>query len=196
MNEPLERLTEQFRRLPGVGVKTARRLAYFILEEPQESVDAFIEAITTAKAQTKYCSVCGNLSTQDPCEFCADPRRDHSVICVVESPTDVQAMERCHEYHGVYHVLHGALSPLDGIQPEQLHIRELLERLRDDTVQEIIMATDPDAEGEATALYIAGLVKPIGIKVTRIARGLPAGGDIGFVDGVTLAGAVVHRQNM
>ena len=136
MNEPLERLTEQFRRLPGVGVKTARRLAYFILEEPQESVDAFIEAITTAKAQTKYCSVCGNLSTQDPCEFCADPRRDHSVICVVESPTDVQAMERCHEYHGVYHVLHGALSPLDGIQPEQLHIRELLERLRDDTVQE------------------------------------------------------------
>ncbi|MBS6028571.1 MAG: recombination mediator RecR [Negativicoccus succinicivorans] len=196
MNEPLERLTEQFRRLPGVGVKTARRLAYFILEEPQESVDAFIEAITTAKAQTKYCSVCGNLSTQDPCEFCADPRRDHSVICVVESPTDVQAMERCHEYHGVYHVLHGALSPLDGIQPEQLHIRELLERLRDDTVQEIIMATDPDAEGEATALYIAGLVKPIGIKVTRIARGLPAGGDIGFVDGVTLAGAVAHRQNM
>ncbi|MDU5396016.1 MAG: recombination mediator RecR [Negativicoccus succinicivorans] len=196
MNEPLERLTEQFRRLPGVGVKTARRLAYFILEEPQESVDAFIEAITTAKAQTKYCSVCGNLSTQDPCEFCADPRRDHSVICVVESPTDVQAMERCHEYHGVYHVLHGALSPLDGIQPEQLHIRELLERLRDDTVKEIIMATDPDAEGEATALYIAGLVKPIGITVTRIARGLPAGGDIGFVDGVTLAGAVAHRQNM
>ena len=196
MNEPLERLTEQFRRLPGVGVKTARRLAYFILEEPQESVDAFIEAITTAKAQTKYCSVCGNLSTQDPCEFCADPRRDHSVICVVESPTDVQAMERYHEYHGVYHVLHGALSPLDGIQPEQLHIRELLERLRDDTVQEIIMATDPDAEGEATALYIAGLVKPIGIKVTRIARGLPAGGDIGFVDGVTLAGAVAHRQSM
>lgn len=196
MNEPLERLTEQFRRLPGVGVKTARRLAYFILEEPQESVDAFVEAITTAKAQTKYCSVCGNLSTQDPCEFCADPRRDHSVICVVESPTDVQAMERCHEYHGVYHVLHGALSPLDGIQPEQLHIRELLERLRDDTVKEIIMATDPDAEGEATALYIASLVKPIGVKVTRIARGLPAGGDIGFVDGVTLAGAVAHRQNM
>lgn len=196
MNEPLERLTEQFRRLPGVGVKTARRLAYFILEEPQESVDAFIEAITTAKAQTKYCAVCGNLSTQDPCEFCADPRRDHSVICVVESPTDVQAMERCHEYHGVYHVLHGALSPLDGIQPEQLHIRELLERLRDDTVKEIIMATDPDAEGEATALYIASLVKPIGVKVTRIARGLPAGGDIGFVDGVTLAGAVAHRQNM
>ena len=196
MNEPLERLTEQFRRLPGVGVKTARRLAYFILEEPQESVDAFVEAIKTAKAQTKYCSVCGNLSTQDPCEFCADPRRDHSVICVVESPTDVQAMERCHEYHGVYHVLHGALSPLDGIQPEQLHIRELLERLRDDTVKEIIMATDPDAEGEATALYIAGLVKPIGVKVTRIARGLPAGGDIGFVDGVTLAGAVAHRQNM
>ena len=196
MNEPLERLTEQFRRLPGVGVKTARRLAYFILEEPQESVDAFVEAITTAKAQTKYCSVCGNLSTQDPCEFCADPRRDHSVICVVESPTDVQAMERCHEYHGVYHVLHGALSPLDGIQPEQLHIRELLERLRDDTVKEIIMATDPDAEGEATALYIAGLVKPIGITITRIARGLPAGGDIGFVDGVTLVGAVAHRQSM
>ena len=177
-------------------MKTARRLAYFILEEPQESVDAFIEAITTAKAQTKYCAVCGNLSTQDPCEFCADPRRDHSVICVVESPTDVQAMERCHEYHGVYHVLHGALSPLDGIQPEQLHIRELLERLRDDTVKEIIMATDPDAEGEATALYIASLVKPIGVKVTRIARGLPAGGDIGFVDGVTLAGAVAHRQSM
>ena len=196
MNEPLERLTEQFRRLPGVGVKTARRLAYFILEEPQESVDAFVEAITTAKAQTKYCSVCGNLSTQDPCEFCADPRRDHSVICVVESPTDVQAMERCHEYHGVYHVLHGALSPLDGIQPEQLHIRELLERLRDDTVQEIIMATDPDAEGEATALYLARLLSPSGIKVTRIARGVPVGGDIEYADELTLGGAVVNRQEM
>lgn len=196
MNEPLERLVEQFRRLPGVGVKTARRLAYFMLEEPNERVEEFITAIRDAKTHTCYCSVCGHLSTQDPCEFCADEKRDHGLICVVETPADVMAVERCHEYRGLYHVLHGVLSPLDGVGPDQLRIRELLERLRDGNVKEVILATDPDVEGEATALYIARLLKPIGIRTTRIARGLPAGGDIGFVDGVTLAGAVAHRQEM
>lgn len=196
MNEPLERLVEQFRRLPGIGVKTARRLAYFILEESDESVDAFIRSMTEARAHTKYCSVCGHLSVQDPCEICADMRRDHSVVCVVETTADVMAVERCQEYRGVYHVLNGVLSPLEGVGPEHLRIRELLERLRDDEIREIIIATDPDVEGEATALYLARLLKPVGVKVTRIARGLPAGGDIGFVDGATLAGAVAHRQEM
>lgn len=196
MNEPLERLVEQFRRLPGVGVKTARRLAYFILEEPQADVDAFVRAITEAKAQVRHCSICHNLSTQDPCEVCRDGKRDGTTILVVETPADVQALERCRGYRGLYHVLHGVLSPLDGVGPEQLQIRSLLERLRDNTVQEVILATDPDAEGEATALYLANLLRPIGLKVTRIARGLPAGGDIGFVDDVTLAGAITHRQEM
>lgn len=196
MNEPLEHLVEQFRSLPGVGVKTARRLAYFILEQPDEKVDEFVTAIRNAKRHTCYCSCCGHLSTQDPCEFCVDERRDKSVICVVESPADVMAIERCHEYKGLYHVLHGVLSPLDGIGPEQLRIRPLLERLRDEQVKEVILATDPDVEGEATALYIARLLQPVGVRTTRIARGLPAGGDIGFVDGITLAGAVANRQEM
>ncbi len=196
MNEPLEHLVEQFRRLPGIGVKTARRLAYHILEESDEQAEALIKAIRDAKTKTNYCSICGHLSTQNPCEFCADSRRDHSVICVVERTADVMAVERCQEYRGLYHVLNGVLSPLDGIGPEQLRIRELLERLRDNNVKEIIMATDPDVEGEATALYLARLLKPVGVRITRIARGLPAGGDIGFVDGVTLAGAVTHRQEM
>lgn len=196
MNEPLEHLVEQFRSLPGVGVKTARRLAYHMLEQPDEKVEAFVAAIRNAKQHTCYCSRCGTLSTQDPCEFCADSRRDHRVICVVETPADVMAIERCQEYRGLYHVLQGVLSPLDGIGPEQIRIRQLLERLRDESIEEIILATDPDVEGEATALYIARLLAPVGIRTTRIARGLPAGGDIGFVDGITLAGAFANRQEM
>ena len=196
MNEPFAHLVEQLRRLPGVGAKTARRLAYFLMEQPQATADELVRAIVEARRQVGYCSVCGNLSTQNPCEFCADTKRDHSLICVVETAAEVMALERSQGYHGVYHVLNGVLSPLDGIGPENLRIRELLERLRNDHVKEVILATDPDVEGEATALYLARLLKPIGVRVTRIARGLPAGGDIGFVDGITLAGALAHRQTI
>lgn len=196
MNEPLERMTDEFRRLPGIGAKTARRLAYFMLQRPQAEVDAFVSAITDARKQSCWCSVCCNLATSDPCDICSDPARDRSVICVVEQPPDVAAIERSHEYKGLYHVLHGALSPLDGIGPDQLKIKELLNRLRDDTVKEVILATDPDPEGEATAWQLAQLIKPSGIKVTRIARGLPAGGDIGYADRITLGDAVSNRKEV
>ncbi len=196
MAEPLERLAEQFRRLPGIGVKTARRLAYHIIEQPQEKVDDFIKAIEDARQKMTYCSRCFTLSSQDPCEFCSDPQRDHTTICVVETPRDVMAIERSRDYKGLYHVLHGALSPLDGIGVGDIRIKELLQRLQQEEVQEVILATDPDVEGEATALYIARLLKPTGIRVTRIARGLPMGGDIEYADEVTLAGAVENRREM
>ena len=144
MNSDLELVAEQFRKLPGIGVKTARRLAYFMLERPKEDIDAFINVIHSARDKICYCSICCNLATSDPCEICGDNRRDSSVICVVEHPQDVQALEQSHEYHGLYHVLHGILSPLDGIGPEQLKIKELLNRLADDTVKEVIIATDPN----------------------------------------------------
>ena len=193
MNSSLENVAGEFLRLPGIGVKTAKRLAYFMLERPQEDVDAFIRAITEARKVTCYCSECCNLAVSDPCEICSDEKRDHSVICVVEQPADVQSLEQSHEYRGLYHVLHGALSPLDGIGPEDLRIKELVERLTDEKIKEVILATDPDTEGEATAFYLSRLIKPAGIKVTRIARGLPAGGDIGYADSQTLASAVENR---
>lgn len=196
MNQELENVTEQFRKLPGIGVKSARRLAYFMLERPESEVKAFLDTIKAAREKICYCSVCCNLATSDPCDICDDARRDHSVICVVEQPQDVMAMEQSHEYHGLYHVLHGALSPLDGISPDQLKIKELLNRLESDDVKEVILATDPDAEGEATAFYLSRLIKPAGIKVTRIGRGIPAGGDIGYADGMTLAGAVQNRKEL
>ena len=193
MNSSLENVAGEFLRLPGIGVKTAKRLAYFMLERPQEDVDAFIRAITEARKVTCYCSECCNLAVSDPCEICSDEKRDHSVICVVEQPADVQSLEQSHEYRGLYHVLHGALSPLDGIGPEDLRIKELVQRLTDEKIKEVILATDPDTEGEATAFYLSRLIKPAGIKVTRIARGLPAGGDIGYADSQTLASAVENR---
>ena len=196
MNDALENVAAQFRKLPGIGVKTARRLAYFMLERSPEDTDAFIRAIETARKESCYCSICCNLAVSDPCAICKNPNRDHSVILVVEQPPDVQAVEQSGEYHGLYHVLHGALSPLDGIGPDQLKIRELLKRLEGDTVKEVILATDPDTEGEATAFYLSRLIKPTGIKVTRIARGLPAGGDIGYADSQTLAGAVENRKEL
>ncbi len=196
MADPLDRLTEQFRRLPGIGVKTARKLAYYMVQQPPEKVDDFVRAIREAKEAMHFCSVCFNLSSQDPCEICSDSRRDHSVICVVETPQDVLAIERSGDYRGLYHVLHGALSPLDGIGVEDLKIRELLQRLQNTEVQEVILATDPDVEGEATSLYLARLLKTTGIRVTRIARGLPMGGDIEYADEATLAGAVANRQEM
>ena len=196
MKDAVEIIAEQFRRLPGIGIKSARRLAYFMLERPQEDVDTFLNTITEARAHRGYCSLCGNLSTSDPCPICSDDSRDQHTLCVVEQPPDVQAMEKSQEYHGLYHVLHGALSPLDGIGPEQLRIKELLHRLESSQVKEVIIATDPDTEGEATAYYLSRLIKPSGIKVTRIARGLPAGGDIGYADSITLAGAVQNRKEI
>ena len=196
MKDAVEIIAEQFRRLPGIGIKSARRLAYFMLERPQEDVDTFLNTIKEARAHSCYCSICGNLSTSDPCPICSDDSRDQHTLCVVEQPPDVQAMEKSQEYHGLYHVLHGALSPLDGIGPEQLRIKELLHRLDSSQVKEVIIATDPDTEGEATAYYLSRLIKPSGIKVTRIARGLPAGGDIGYADSITLAGAVQNRKEI
>lgn len=196
MKDAVEIIAEQFRRLPGIGIKSARRLAYFMLERPQEDVDTFLNTIKEARAHSCYCSICGNLSTSDPCPICSDDSRDPHTLCVVEQPPDVQAMEKSQEYHGLYHVLHGALSPLDGIGPEQLRIKELLHRLESSQVKEVIIATDPDTEGEATAYYLSRLIKPSGIKVTRIARGLPAGGDIGYADSITLAGAVQNRKEI
>lgn len=196
MKDAVEIIAEQFRRLPGIGIKSARRLAYFMLERPQEDVDTFLNTIKEARAHSCYCSICGNLSTSDPCPICSDDSRDQHTLCVVEQPPDVQAMEKSQEYHGLYHVLHGVLSPLDGIGPEQLRIKELLHRLESSQVKEVIIATDPDTEGEATAYYLSRLIKPSGIKVTRIARGLPAGGDIGYADSITLAGAVQNRKEI
>ena len=196
MKDAVEIIAEQFRRLPGIGIKSARRLAYFMLERPQEDVDTFLNTIKEARAHSCYCSICGNLSTSDPCPICSDDSRDQHTLCVVEQPPDVQAMEKSQEYHGLYHVLHGALSPLDGIGPEQLRIKELLHRLESSQVKEVIIATDPDTEGEATAYYLSRLIKPSGIKVTRITRGLPAGGDIGYADSITLAGAVQNRKEI
>lgn len=196
MDHSLERLTEQFRRLPGIGVKTARKLAYYIVQEPKERVDEFICALQQAKANMCFCSQCFNLSDQDPCPICSDVKRDHTIICVVETTQDVLAIERSGNYHGLYHVLQGALSPLDGVSVDDLRIKELLQRLGNTDIKEVILATDPDVEGEATALYLARLLKTAGIKVTRIARGIPMGGDIEYADEVTLAGAVENRQEM
>lgn len=196
MTNALEKLVESLRRLPGIGAKSARRLAYHLVELPVDEVDDLVDTIKAAKEATKRCSVCFNLSAQDPCQFCANEQRDHSTICVVETSRDAMAIERSGDYKGVYHVLEGALSPIEGIGAEDIRIKELIARLRDETVQEVILATDPDVEGEATALYIARLLQPSGIKVTRIARGVPVGGDIEYADELTLGGAVVNRREM
>lgn len=191
---PLARLVEQFERLPGIGHKTAQRLAFYILNLPEAEARAFAEAITQAKETIHYCKICRNLTDSDTCSLCEDQRRDRSVICVVEDPRDVIAIERTHEFDGLYHVLHGTISPVDGIGPEQIHIKELLARLGDDTVEEVIMATNPTVEGEATAMYISRLLKPLGIKVTRLAYGIPVGGDLEYADEVTLSRALEGRN--
>ena len=190
---PLAELIEHFRALPGIGNKTAVRLAYHVLDMDMEKARGLAGAIMRAKEKIGYCKVCFNLSDEDPCHICKSEARDHSVICVVEQPQDVAAMERMRDVKGVYHVLHGALSPLEGVGPENLKIKELLNRLHDDRVKEIIMATNPNVEGEATAMYIAKLLKPIGVKVTRIAHGLPVGGDLEYADEVTLSRAMENR---
>ncbi len=193
---PLAKLIEHFRALPGIGAKTAVRLAYHVLDMDAQSAKALAGAIIEAKEKIGFCNTCFNLSDCNPCAICASAERDHSVICVVEQPQDVAAMERMRDYHGVYHVLHGALSPLEGIGPGDIRVRELLMRLADEQVQEVIMATNPNVEGEATAMYIAKMLKPMGIKVTRIARGLPVGGDLEYADEVTLSKAMENRREI
>ena len=196
---PLAKLIEHFHALPGIGSKTAVRLAYHVLDMDAAKARALAEAIVEAREKIGFCSVCCNLSDQDPCAICASEKRDRSKICVVEQPQDVAAVERMKDYKGLYHVLHGSLSPLSGVGPENLRVKELLHRLEGEAgaeVQEIIMATNPTVEGEATAMYIARLLKPAGLKVTRIAHGLPIGGDLEYADEVTLAKALENRKEI
>ena len=192
---PIARLVEELAKLPGIGPKTAQRLAFHIISGTRENAENLAEAITEAKEKTIYCSVCSNLTEQDPCPLCTSVGRDRSTICVVEEPKDVIALDRT-GFKGLYHVLHGAISPIDGIGPGDLKVKELLERLKDDTVQEIILGTDPNVEGEATAMYLARLLKPLGLKVTRMAHGMPVGSDLEYVDEVTLAKALEGRREV
>ena len=196
MIKPMADLYEQLRRLPGIGSKTALRLAYHIIDRPETEVRQLAGALISAKQQIKLCSVCYNLSDSELCEICGRKDRDHSIICVVEQPQDLMAMERSHGYKGVYHVLHGVLSPLDGIGPDNIKIKELLLRLQQTQVKEIIIATNSDVEGEATAVYLAQLLKPLGLTVSRIAHGLPVGSDLEYADEMTLARALENRRNM
>ena len=193
---PLAQLIEQLRALPGIGAKTATRLAYHILDMDMERARRLAAAITGAKVKIGFCSVCFNLTDSDPCAICMAEKRDHTTICVVEQPQDVAAMERMNDYDGVYHVLHGALSPLEGVGPNDIRIRELVLRAGKENVQEVIVATNPNVEGEATAMYIAKLLKPMGIRVTRIAHGLPVGGDLEYADEVTLSRAMENRREI
>lgn len=196
MIKPLANLYEQLRRLPGVGSKTAMRLAYHIVDMPADEVQQLAVALQNAKQEIHYCSKCYNLTDGDICEICRDSSRDQFTICVVEQPQDIAAMERSHGYRGLYHVLHGVLSPLDGIGPDKLRIKELFQRLQSESISEIIIATNSDVEGEATATYLAQLLKPIGITVSRIAHGLPMGGDLEYADEVTLSKALENRRTM
>ncbi len=193
---PLNELINQFAKLPGIGKKTAQRLAYSILEQPPERAHQFAEALVNARDQIHFCSCCQGLTDQEICRICDDDARDHSTVCVVEEPRDISAFERTREFHGVYHVLHGVISPLDGIGPDQLRIKELMKRLADGTVKEIIVATNPTVEGEATASYLSRLVKPMGIKVTRLAYGIPVGGDLEYADEFTLTRALEGRNEI
>jgi recombination protein RecR len=193
---PLSNLIGELSKLPGIGGKTAQRLAFHILSQDDRDAFALAEAILDAKKNMKYCSVCGNLTDVDPCSICADPARDQSVICVVESPRDVSAMERIKEFQGLYHVLHGAISPMDGIGPEDINLKQLIVRLQQNEVREVILATNPNIEGEATAMYTARLIKPAGIRVTRIAHGVPVGGDLEYADEITLSKAMEGRRDL
>ena len=193
---PLSKLIEQFERLPGIGRKTAQRLAFFVLSQSDAQAEEFSDAIRNAKKSMHTCRICQNLTDGEICPICSSPSRNHSVICVVENPRDVVAFERTQEYDGLYHVLHGVISPMDGVGPDSLKIKELLKRLNDEPVNEVIMATNPDVEGEATAMYISRLLKPLGVKVTRIAYGIPVGGDLEYADEVTLSRALEGRSEI
>ncbi|EJL47883.1 recombination protein RecR [Brevibacillus agri] len=194
--EPVSKLIEGFMKLPGIGPKTAGRLAFFVLNMKEDDVLDLAKALVNAKRQLHYCSVCNNITDLDPCHICRDKRRDGSIICVVQEPRDVVAMEKTKEFEGYYHVLHGAISPMDGIGPEDIRIPDLLKRLGDEQVKEVILATNPNIEGEATAMYISRLIKPFGIRVTRIAHGLPVGGDLEYADEVTLSKALEGRRDL
>ena len=193
---PLARLIEEFYRLPGIGPKSAQRLAYYLLRMPAADARSLAEAIVEVKDKVTLCSICQNVTEIDPCRICTDSARDRSIMCVVEEPLDILALERTGSYHGLYHVLHGAISPMDGIGPDDLKMRELLDRLRDGETKEIILATNPNLEGEATSMYLGRLIGPLGLRVTRLARGLPAGGDLEYADDVTLTRAIEGRQEM
>ena len=194
--KPLNKLISELSKLPGIGGKTAQRLAFHILSMDKKGADALADSIKDAKEKMKYCSVCGNLTDEDPCEMCRDPRRRDDVVCVVESPRDVAAMERIKEFKGRYHVLHGAISPMEGIGPDDINLKSLIVRLQNEDIKEVIVATNPTIEGEATAMYIAKLIKPSGIKVTRIAHGVPVGGDLDFADEITLLKAMEGRREI
>ena len=192
----IEKLIENFEKLPSIGHKTATRLAFYMLNCSDESAKEFIDAIESARKNLKYCSICFNISDTDPCMICANPKRDKSIICVVEDVRDIIAMEKTHEFKGVYHVLHGSISPMNGIGPDDIKIKELLTRLQTGEVKEVILATNPRVEGEATAMYLSKLIKPLGIKVTRIARGIPIGGDLEYTDEITLLQALEGRMEI
>jgi recombination protein RecR len=194
--EPIARLLEELERLPGIGPKSAQRLAFHILKGDDVTAQRLADAIVEVKRRIHFCSRCFNFASEELCEYCADPQRDASVIVVVEEPRDVVAIERTGEHHGLYHVLQGAIAPMDGIGPDQLRVRELIDRVADGSVKEVVVATNPNVEGETTALYLARLIKPLGVKVTRIASGLPVGGDLEYADEVTLGRALEARREM
>ena len=192
----IEKLIESFEKLPSIGNKTAIRLAFYMLNTSEEQANEFVKSIQDARKNLKFCSKCYNISDTDPCEICSNPKRDQSQICVVEDVKDVIAIEKIHELKGVYHVLHGTISPMDGIGPDDIRIKELLARLMDGNVKEVILATNPKVEGEATAMYISKLVKPMGVKVTRLAHGIPVGGDLEYTDEFTLGKALEGRTEL
>lgn len=194
--EPITRLIEQYMRLPGVGPKTAARLAFFTLTMPESDVKQFAQALLDVKTKLSECSICCNITDSNPCSICSDSSRDESILCVVQDSKDVMAMERTHEFRGKYHVLHGAISPMEGIGPNDIRLRELLERIAHTNVTEVVLATNPNVEGEATAMYISRLLKPFDLNVTRIAHGLPVGGDLEYADEVTLAKAFEGRRKI
>jgi recombination protein RecR len=193
---PVARLIEAFHKLPGIGPKSAQRLTYYMLRAPEAEARTLALALIELKEKTTLCSVCQNVTEEDPCGVCTDTVRDHTTICVVEEPLDILAIERTRGFRGLYHVLHGVLSPMEGIGPDDLKINQLVSRLRNGNVREVIMATNPNLEGEATAMYVSRLLQPMGVRVTRLARGLPAGADLEYADDVTLARALEHRQDV
>ncbi|MFW6386934.1 MAG: recombination mediator RecR [Bacillota bacterium] len=193
---PMGKLIGELSKLPGIGPKTARRLAFYLLGKDKSDVERLAGAMVAAREKTRYCSQCNNLTEHDPCEYCSSEDRDRSMICVVESPRDVLVMENTGEYSGLYHVLHGSISPMDGVGPDDIEIKNLLPRIKEHDVEEVIVATDPNTEGDATAMYLGKLLKPLGVKVTRIAHGLPVGGDLEYADEVTLSRALEGRREI
>lgn len=194
--EPIARLIEEFNKLPGIGPKSAQRLTYHLLQAPPDKAEALANAILDLKQNVSLCPICFNITTTVPCVFCSDTERDHSKICIVEESADILPLERTRKYHGLYHVLHGVISPSDGIGPDELRIKELMDRFNDGSVTEVILATNPNTEGEATAMYLQSIIIPLNIRVTRLARGLPYGADLEYADDITLTRALEGRQEM